>query len=155
MHAEDRPSWLNPPKERSAWGIALGVAAGIIIGGGILFGAARWYEHYQLRKTLEAIQAQTKAAAEATQRRLAAERARREAVEEKKRQDEAEQQRAAAEAAFAQQREQQRREDAWARFYKRPESCVQPVNSAVFTECANEHIRAKRRFEELWAAGKL
>jgi hypothetical protein len=38
---------------------------------------------------------------------------------------------------------------------KRPAHCADPATSQVMVECANEHIRAKRRFEELYAAGKL
>lgn len=155
MPSQDRPSWMEQPNDRATWSIAVGVAVGVIAAGVVLFVAQRWYAQYEMRQALAAIQAQTKATAEAIERRQVIERERREAAAERRRQDLADQQRATAAAAFAQQREQQRREDAWANFYRRPERCVQPADTAVFTECANEHVRARRRFEELWAAGKL
>jgi hypothetical protein len=55
---------------------------------------------------------------------------------------------AAAEAA-------RRKERAWERYYQRPAFCSENPTSAQLIECANQHIRARRQFEELWASGRL
>jgi hypothetical protein len=47
-----------------------------------------------------------------------------------------------------------RKERAWAKFYKKPPQCDGNPNNETMTECANHYIRAKRRFEEAYAAGK-
>jgi hypothetical protein len=48
-----------------------------------------------------------------------------------------------------------RRERAWAKYYKKPTQCEGNPNNETMVECANHHIRAKRQFEEAYAAGKL
>lgn len=47
--------------------------------------------------------------------------------------------------------EADRKERAWAKFYRKPPSC----NEAATMECANGFIRAKRTFEEKYARGDL
>jgi multidrug efflux pump subunit AcrA (membrane-fusion protein) len=47
--------------------------------------------------------------------------------------------------------EADRKEKAWAKFYRKPAAC----NDAVTLECANAHIRAKRAFEDKYARGEL
>lgn len=47
-----------------------------------------------------------------------------------------------------------RKEAAWQKYYKRSAQCDKPDGSG-FVECANQHIRARRTFEALYAAGKL
>lgn len=47
-----------------------------------------------------------------------------------------------------------RKEAAWQKYYKRSAQCDKPDGSG-FVECANQHIRARRNFEALYAAGKL
>jgi hypothetical protein len=44
-----------------------------------------------------------------------------------------------------------KREQAWAAFYTVPEICHNPGTSAVFNACADEHIRAKREFDQQYA----
>jgi hypothetical protein len=53
-----------------------------------------------------------------------------------------------------QQAEAQKKEAAWQKFYKRPAHCDRP-EGPQFVECANQHIRARRAFDTLYAAGKL
>jgi len=48
-----------------------------------------------------------------------------------------------------------RKERAWTKFYKKPPQCNGNPNSETMTECANHYIRAKRQFDEAYAAGKL
>ena len=70
--------------------------------------------------------------------------------------EQAEQKRHAALKVEARQREElARRERAWAKFYVKPARCDNSPNGETLMECANEHIRAKRRFETEYAAGSL
>lgn len=39
------------------------------------------------------------------------------------------------------------KEQAWRNFYVQPKVCIDPPDSATFTKCANDHIRAKKQFE--------
>jgi len=47
-----------------------------------------------------------------------------------------------------------RKERAWTKFYKKPPQCDGNPNTETMTECANDYIRAKRQFEQAYAAGK-
>lgn len=46
------------------------------------------------------------------------------------------------------------KEAAWKKFYAPSTNC-QSYDSRATMECANEHVKAKREFDALWAAGKL
>ena len=48
-----------------------------------------------------------------------------------------------------------RKERAWAKFYKKPAQCEGNPNNDTMVECANHFIRAKRQFDEAYAAGRL
>jgi hypothetical protein len=48
-----------------------------------------------------------------------------------------------------------RKERAWQRFYQRPDFCADNPTAAQMVQCANHHIRARKEFEERYAAGKL
>jgi len=50
---------------------------------------------------------------------------------------------------------QNRREETWARFYTKRAQRDESKGGSWTVECANEFIRAKRRFEELYAAGNI
>jgi hypothetical protein len=63
----------------------------------------------------------------------------------------AESQRAEEDVRRASAAEADRKERAWAKFYRKPAAC----NDAVSMECANAYIRAKRTFEEKFARGEL
>lgn len=52
------------------------------------------------------------------------------------------------------QRAAERKERAWASFYSKPADCDDSPPKADIVECANHFIRAKREFEQLYAAGK-
>jgi hypothetical protein len=51
--------------------------------------------------------------------------------------------------------EAQRKELAWARFYKRPVECEGNPSADQLIECANHFIRAKRDFDQRWRAGAI
>ncbi|MEC5387080.1 hypothetical protein VVD49_15230 [Uliginosibacterium sp. H3] len=68
----------------------------------------------------------------------------------------AEAMRARDEAVAASQAEDARREAAWQRFYTRPKKCdVAAPDDATRVDCSNQYIRAKERFDKLYADGKL
>lgn len=47
--------------------------------------------------------------------------------------------------------ERQKRDQAWKVFYTQPTACQNPTTSALFTACADDHIRAKREFDHAYA----
>lgn len=48
-----------------------------------------------------------------------------------------------------------RKDRAWQRFYQRPDFCADNPTAAQMVQCANHHIRARKEFEERYAAGRL
>jgi hypothetical protein len=53
------------------------------------------------------------------------------------------------------QDEVERREAAWTVFYRKPAACDEARGGTWSVDCANEFMRAKQRFAELYDAGKL
>ena len=51
--------------------------------------------------------------------------------------------------------DQERIEQAWARFYKKPKKCDNANDQTVIVECGNHFIRERQRFEKLWTDGKI
>lgn len=51
--------------------------------------------------------------------------------------------------------DQERVDQAWSRFYKKPKKCDVPTDQNVIVECGNHFIRERQRFEKLWADGKI
>lgn len=94
----------------------------------------------QMRRITEQSQRDTKAARLADEQEAAARQ--RQAAEQLSKQAAAQQEKADAAA---------RREEAWARFYRKPKEC----ETSWTGECANDYIRAKRRFDELYDSGRL
>jgi hypothetical protein len=56
-------------------------------------------------------------------------------------------------AIRAAQRALERKEKAWAAYYKKPASCDDNPSKDTMVECANHYIRAKRQFEQDYAGG--
>jgi hypothetical protein len=48
----------------------------------------------------------------------------------------------------------EQKELAWARYYKKPAQCEISPGRDTIVECANHYIRARREFEAAYAAGK-
>ena len=142
-------------EDYSVWQIAAGVALGILIAGAIGFFVRAWLAQRAIEQIGQQAQQmliqQQKAsqAAQAERERVAAVRAAAIRDETARRQ----RQEAAATAAVLD--EKARREVAWAKFYKKPAHCDNQPNNETLVQCANEHIRAKRRFDTEYAAGKL
>lgn len=159
MDGDTRPAWLQERRrsEMDPIKIALGVATGILIAALIAFIARMWFVNQAFSRINEAMltinqqthlqierERQRAADAQAVARQQEAERRAKESARQQARE-------AATREAIARQTA---KEEAWKRYYQRPETCDQAEGQA-FVDCANQHIRAKRRFEELWAAGKL
>ncbi len=61
---------------------------------------------------------------------------------------------AEAESSHPKKSEKMLKEEAWQRWYREPEKCHR-ITDGNRVECANLYIAAKRRFERLYAAGKI
>lgn len=48
--------------------------------------------------------------------------------------------------------ERKKRDQAWQAFYVQPSACQNPSTNRLFTACADEHIRARREFDQAYAA---
>ena len=145
MHSWDR-------RQRTpAWQIVLGVTLGVVILGVAVFYARIWIIQHMVENMTEQvnqIQVKQQQVIEKAQARTRAEQA--------ERQEQAALKVESQRAAESRLREEaDRRERAWAKFYVKPSKCEYTANNETLVECANEHIRAKRRFEVAYAAGKL
>ena len=58
-------------------------------------------------------------------------------------------------APLSAQEQHERRERAWARYYRKPVNCDERPTADTMIECANHYIRSRRQFDEAYAAGKL
>ena len=63
-------------------------------------------------------------------------------------------QEASTETALPKKSDKALKEEAWERWYKKPSRCER-ITDGNRVECANLYIAAKRRFEHLYAAGKV
>lgn len=63
--------------------------------------------------------------------------------------------RARDEEVAASQAEETRKEAAWERFFVQSKKCSNVNDDAMRVDCSNQYIRAKERFEKLYAEGKL
>lgn len=135
------------PFERTSpltfWTIAGAVAIGTLTAHAIEAVAIGTWARIEVQRAAIELQKQAEAS-----RRQAAERSRQ--IEEQalaaERARQAEQQLREAQQRAAVEAEQ-RKEDAWKRYYTPPEVCSNPPNNRVFMECANEHMRKKTMFE--------
>lgn len=131
--------------------IAIGVTLGILVAALVIWQVAEWragraVEDFARNVQNEAarIDRQNREQMEAQQRQAAQQRA---AV--------AASQRAAEDVRRQAVDADTRREQAWARFYKKPAQCDESRGGTWTVECANDYIRAKRTFDERYDAGKL
>jgi hypothetical protein len=141
---------------RFAWLVAA------IIGVAVVLIAAHQYRDWRARIALQDAarantEAQQRAQAQADLQRREDE-ARRQRLQAQIEQQEAlktqairERQQADEQARQAAEAEAERKEKAWAKFYRRPPACT----DAASLECANGYIRARRTFEVKYARGEL
>jgi type IV secretory pathway VirB10-like protein len=158
------------------WKVALGVVAGIVVGGALVYAVDRraaWQDAVERAPPAEAMLRGAGPGASAPQQdlpRLPTDPTRAgppmgdqgpQTADEPPRAADAaqvlEQEAAERKAAMAQRAAQQaveRKERAWAMFYVKPPACDDNPTKATMVECANHFIRARREFELLYAAGK-
>ncbi|NIC40747.1 hypothetical protein [Aquabacterium sp. A08] len=165
MHDDFRPdnrpqefSFTKPkPQGLTGWHIAFGVAGGILLAVFALVAFIAWGQHQaeqEARAYLQQVQRQQQAQKAALQREQEQRREQAELERQKRIRAAASAQRFEQEVLRVEQDEAQRKADAWAKFYKRPDHCDQATGAAL-VECGNHHIRAKRRFEALYTDGQL
>ncbi|MBV8035925.1 hypothetical protein [Roseateles sp.] len=131
--------------------IAVGVFIGITAAVFLFWRIASWQAEAaaaglaeKLRQSAEqSQQAQAAAKYAAAQ----AEVKRRQQTDEGRRYEEAAQARRAAEA--------ERRELAWTRFYRKPAACDEAKGGSWSVDCANDYMRARKKFADEFDAGKL
>jgi hypothetical protein len=134
------------------------IALGIALGGLILWMGAEYYMRYRLKQAatvLEGAANQIAAGIDEAQRRaLEAQAARRRAQEEQARLEQIRRSaavQAAANREMVRQRAEAAKAAAWAAFYQPSPECLAQTS----VECGNAHIRARREFEQKYAAGEL
>jgi uncharacterized membrane protein YccC len=159
MRGDSRPFWLEDKRrpDIDVWKIAIGVASGFLIAGAIAFVARIWLVNQALgefNKTIATIGRQTNEQMARERDRQERERAAAAEQEAFRRASDARKQRAQEDALREAQERRFAKDQAWNRYYQRPAGC-DTAEGKAFVDCANHHIRAKRQFEELWAAGKL
>jgi hypothetical protein len=123
----------------NVWTIAAGVTLGILAANVIEWSCAAAYLNYEAAKANVAMRE--------TQ-----------AIKQQRQREEDERQAALRKAEASRQRQEyakrqaeidakERKDDAWAAYYKRPAKCDDNPDTATFTRCANEAIRARTQFE--------
>lgn len=162
---DDRPfSPFEPKSEDRLWKLVLAVFLGFCMAG--LLGFA--VRMYLVNRAIDQFGDQMRQIGVQSQRltehfRLQADQQRRQSAEAARAVQQAKDERARAaglaerekwEAQKVAEVEARRKETAWERYYKRPASCENAQGDA-FIECGNHHIRARRKFDELYAKGAL
>lgn len=141
-------NYMNATRSLLWLHIAAGVFVGTVAANLATWGAAAWATRSAAAEVASQVQAATQKGQEAAQ---AAERARAQAEIERRR-SEAARQRQIEQQKRDQQAEVEKRELAWARFYRKPQACDEARGGSWSVDCANDYIRAKRRFAEQYDA---
>lgn len=131
------------PEPVTVWTIAIGVMLGVLFADAIKFSATLIYAKVQLASFMDDMKKQQEQEAQNN-------RARREIEEAAK--AKAQQARLTAiQQADAAQRQaaeaKQRKDAAWAEYFTPAPICSDPPDPATFTKCANDHLKAKTKFE--------
>ncbi|MDB5814558.1 MAG: hypothetical protein JWN23_1675 [Rhodocyclales bacterium] len=142
----------------------------LLIAAVIVFGARQLADHFLRPAVAPIVAAKTVPTADASatdsaeDERLAVEaRVQRQRREEalleqdraRREQKKADVMRARDEAAVAAQAEEARKDAAWQHFFKKSKRCDAPTDDAIRVDCSNEYIRAREKFDKLYADGKL
>jgi len=173
--AEELPSRSRPDRS-GAWLVAAGVAIGIVVGGSVMHLVDRYPllrdrasaappPQSLMRRSDPVAEVQKPAAQDAPQGSVVAAPlpdlelqppgagpAGTVQASPTAEPDEAERKALAAQRAAQQAAE--RKDRAWALYYTKPAACDSNPTRATMVECANHFIRARRQFEELYAAGQ-
>lgn len=155
MQSDYRPFERRPDGTSFVLQIALGVFLGSLAAAAVIWAGFELRLRWEAQQVAEMLQQQSKQAQQqldqaneqARQRLLADKAARDQAVRAA-----ADQERANEEAKRAALQEANRKEAAWAKYYKPSPGCALAGQSI---ECSNEFIRAKRTFDQKYAEGSL
>jgi len=152
---------MDNPKETDYFKITLAVIAGIVLAYFLIQAVERWRINQALQEFNRQAEAMLRSTQEETNRRMAEELRARElaAFQEHVRKAEQDRTRAAqmrveVESKKAALAADEARELAWKKFYTKPAHCDAAVGPAL-VECGNQHIRARREFEQRYAKGRL
>lgn len=144
-------------EQTSAWKIAIGVAAGILIAGLMTYGIRIYFVNQaitQVNQSIQQITTQSQRSMQELQEREASRQQQARELVDRQIREKAAQQQLAEDQRQQQMDELARKNAAWEKFYKKPALCDKAEGQA-FVECANGYIRAKSEFEKQYAAGKL
>jgi hypothetical protein len=166
----------SPSDPAGVWKVALGVVAGIVVGGALVYAIdhrAAWQGSIERVPPAEAMLGGAGPSASSPRQdllRLPADPTRAgvpagdqgpptadeppRAVDAAQAMAQEDDERKAATARRAAQQAVERQERAWAMFYAKPPACDDNPTKAMMVECANHFIRARREFEVLYAGGK-
>ncbi|RYX90213.1 MAG: hypothetical protein EOO28_30400 [Comamonadaceae bacterium] len=153
---EERPFSRETNDDELIWKIAIGVFVGILAAALVTYWVRMYFIQQALQdfnKSIQQISVQSQRSTQELQKQQALRQQQAVDAANQRKLDIANAQRQAEEAKRAQLAEVARREAAWAKYYKKPAQC-DSADGQAFVDCANGHIRAKRRFEELYASGK-
>jgi hypothetical protein len=147
----------------NSWQIAAGVLVGVVIGGVAVYQVGpdpirRFIDDPagSFRQLTNDRQGTSAPLSQKEQQRHAAEQAKDKGLRDQQaRQLRVDQQRSAGGGGSEALEAADRKERAWNKYYKKPATCEGNPSNEAMTECANHYIRAKRQFEEAYAAGKL
>jgi hypothetical protein len=142
-------AYMSYGRQRESIGmleIAIGVAAGVLAANTIEWIAITSYTRFQVQWAMLEIQDQQKAERDRQNKAAQAAANIRQEIDARA-QAQLEQQQQARQAARAAEIE---KELAWKQFYHQPAECENMPNNDTFVRCSNEHIRARRRFEETY-----
>ena len=144
------------------WQIAAGVAVGIVIGGVVVYQAGQDATQRTVSDAVESFNRMVHGDSQPgprdekeRQRQTTEQAAAKTLRDQQARQLRADQQKASGGGGSEAVEAAARKERAWAKYYKKPPQCDGNQSSDTMVECANHFIRAKRQFEEAYAAGKL
>lgn len=131
--------------------VALGVFLGLIAAAFVIWRVAAWRADAMVAEAAAAISRADASLAQAQRQTQEAsaqqELARRVQAASAQRAEELARQRLAEASA--------RREAAWASFYRKTPACDESRGGSWTVDCANEFMRAKKKFSELYDAGRL
>lgn len=142
---------VSSPRIALVWQIALGVFIGNLAALFVAWRFMIWSAEIAVAEAAAELK-QSKAAIANQHRKAAEERAR---LDLDKRAEALAEQRAAEVSKQRAQQEAARREAAWQKFYRKPAACDDQRGGAWTVDCANEFMRAKKKFDDLYDEGKL
>jgi hypothetical protein len=134
-------------QESDFFGGVLKIALGLFLGALLIWMAIEYRARYEVRQLQQVLQQSSQEVRAISQHREAQQAANREA----QRVRHAEREQADYQRKIDVQRAERTKADAWSRFYQPSTQCLNDTT----VECGNQHMRARKEFERLYAAGQL